>query len=142
VPRSKANQHSQITFASVFSPAIDPQIVLEQRKVQPSLELIESSLGQLKLRLPGVRLICNSLSNCRLYSSILHWGHNLVSSAISSGQIVDALHEVVTRALAAGWTAHESGVEARILRKLVLEPRSTASAPSGSHKVSRKAGRQ
>ena len=142
MPRQKQNPQSQIPFAGAFSPRIDPQVSLNQLRIQPRRELLEIALSQINFGLVDVTPICNSLSTSRLYSAVLPWAQAQISNAINTGQITDALHRVVICSLTVGWIAHESRVEAKILQRLVLEPCSTPQASDASHQSSRKAGRQ
>ena len=72
-----------------------------------------------------------SLSNCELYSALLRKGYRLVSRAMSPGEITEGLHQVAAVALAAGWIAHESGVQSVILTELFAGPPTPLTGPEG-----------
>ena len=53
---------------------------------------------------------------------LLRWGYQLVSRAMSPGEIMTVLHSLALSAVAVGWVACESGVQSALLNHLVLEP--------------------
>jgi hypothetical protein len=107
------------------------QRLLEQTNLQACAELVEGALSQLEFGSADVALLYNSLSNCELYSSMLLRGYRLISRAMSPREINHALHQVASSALAAGWIAHESGVQSAMLTELFGTRSTPLTGPEG-----------
>lgn len=129
--RRKANDSSQQTPTPPIPPLSGFQRLLEHTNSQACSELVEGALSQLEFGLADVALLYNSLSNCELYSAMLRRGYRLVSRAMSPGEINHALHQVASAALAAGWIAHESGVQSAMLTELFASSSTGETGPQG-----------
>jgi hypothetical protein len=127
--RRKANDKSQLTFTPTIPSLTGFHRLLEQTTRQACSELVEGALSQLEFGLADMAPLYSSLSSCELYSALLRRGYRLVSRAMSPGEINEALHQVASAALAAGWIAHESGVQSAILTRLISPPPPEAPAP-------------
>jgi hypothetical protein len=127
----KSNDRSQFAPTSSIPSVSGFQRLLAQTSQQTCSELVEGALSQLEFGTADVALLYNSLSNCELYYAMLRWGHRLVSRAMSPGKITDALHKLASAALAAGWIAHESGVQSAMLTELFAARSTPLTGPEG-----------
>lgn len=129
--KRKSNDRSQLTSTPSVPSLSDFQRLLAQTNSQACSDLVEGALSQLEFGSADVALLHSSLSNCELYSALLRWGYRLVSRAMSPGEIKVALHQVAAMALAAGWIAHESGVQSAMLTELFATPSTRLTGPQG-----------
>ena len=129
--KRKANDNSQQTAARTISPLTSFGRLLEQTSSQACSELVEGALSQLEFGLADVAPLYNSLSNCDLYAALLRRGYRLISRAMSPGEINHALHQVASAALAAGWIAHEAGLQSAALTDLLATPSTPLTGPEG-----------
>ena len=117
--KRKPDDRSQQTFTPNIPSLSSFQRLLDQTTRQACSELVEGALSQLGLGLADVTLLYSSLTKCELYSAMLLRGYRLVSRAMSPGEINHALHQLASAALAAGWIAHESGIQSATLTELI-----------------------
>jgi hypothetical protein len=129
--KRKSDDSSQQTPTPTIPLRTSFQRLLAQTNTQACSELVEGALSQLEFGSADVALLYNSLSSCELYYAMLRWGHRLVSRAMSPGEITDALHKLASAALAAGWIAHESGVQSAILTELIAPSPTPLTGPEG-----------
>jgi hypothetical protein len=128
--KRKANR-SQFTLTSDIPSLSSFQRLLERTNPQACSELVEGALSQLEFGLADMTLLHGSLSNCELYSALLRRGYRLVSRAMSPGEITEALNQVAAAGLAAGWIAHESGVQSALLTELFAVSSTPLTGPEG-----------
>lgn len=129
--KRKSDDRSQHTPTPTIPLLTSFQRLLAQTNSQACSELVEGALSQLEFGSADVALLYNALSSCELYSAMLRRGHRLLSSSRSPGEITDALHKLASAALAAGWVAHESGVQSAMLTKLFAAPSAPMTGPEG-----------
>jgi hypothetical protein len=144
--KRKQVRTAQTQFNLFLPSQINPEPFLNLSKPQPSRALVESALFQLELGTADVTLLYKSVAGGDEYSALLRWGYSLVSKSMSSGEIMNSLHQLAFTALAAGWISCESGVQTTVLNQLVSDSTKASSGlpkpPKDGSKPGRKVGEQ
>jgi hypothetical protein len=128
---SKPKSNAKSQFIPTTRPLIGFEPLLGRTKPQACSELIEAALSQLECGLPDMTLLYRALSDCELYSALLRRGSRLVNQAISPGEVTSALHKIAAESLAAGWIAHESGIQSALLTEWEADPPTRVTGPRG-----------